>query len=54
MWIVLAVHNEKIAGVLELFNSYHERLRFTVDFGDENGINFFRRKINKTRRKYYL
>ena len=34
--IVLAVYKEKVEGVLELFNSYHERLKFTVDFGDEN------------------
>ncbi|KAG5317259.1 MOS1T transposase, partial [Pseudoatta argentina] len=43
--IVLALHKEKVEGVLELFNSYHERLRFTVDFGDENGINFLDVKL---------
>ena len=43
--IVLAVHKDKVENVLELFNSYHERLRFTVDFGDENGINFLDVKL---------
>ena len=43
--IVLAVHEEKVEEVLDLFNSYHDRLRFTVDFGDENGINFLDVKI---------
>ncbi|KAG5341193.1 ELOV1 protein, partial [Acromyrmex charruanus] len=35
----------KVEEVLELFNSYHDRLRFTVDFGDENGINFLDVKL---------
>ena len=43
--IVLAVHKEKVEEVLELFNSYHDRFRFTVDFGDENGINFLDVKL---------
>ncbi|KAG5347140.1 COX1 oxidase, partial [Acromyrmex charruanus] len=43
--IVLVVHKEKVEGILELFNSYHERLKFTVDFGDENGINFLDVKL---------
>ena len=43
--IVLAVHEKKVEEVLDLFNSYHDRLRFTVDFGDENGINFLVVKI---------
>ena len=43
--IVLAVHKEKVEGVLKLFNSYHERLRFTIDFGDGNGINFLDVKL---------
>ena len=42
--IVLAVHKEKVEGVLELFNSY-EKLKFIVDFGDENGINFLNVKL---------
>ena len=49
--IVLAVHKEKVEGVLELFNSYHERLRFTVDFGDENGINFLDVKLMRQERR---
>ena len=43
--IVLAIHKEKVEGVLELFNSYHERLKFTVDFGDDNGIHFLDVKL---------
>ena len=43
--IVLAVHEEKVEEVLELFNSYHERLKFTVDRGDKNGINFLDVKL---------
>ena len=43
--IVLAVHEEKVEEVLDLFNSYHDRLRFTVNFGDKNGINFLDVKL---------
>ena len=39
------MHKDKVENVLELFNSYHERLRFTVDFGDENSINFLDVKL---------
>ena len=39
------MHKYKVENVLELFNSYHERIRFTVDFGDENGINFLDVKL---------
>jgi len=33
--------------LLELFNSYHDRIKFTVDYGDENGINFLDVKLMK-------
>ena len=42
---MLAVHEEKVEEILDLFNSYHDRLKFTVDFGNENGINFLDVKI---------
>ena len=48
--IVLAVHKEKVERVVELFNSYHERLKFTVDFGDENDINFLDVKLMRQER----
>ena len=45
--ILLAVHKESVDEFLELFNTYHERLKFTVDYGDENGINFLDVKLMK-------
>ena len=36
---------KRLRKFLELFNSYHERLKFTVDRGDKNGINFLDVKL---------
>jgi len=33
--------------ILELFNSYHDRIKFIVDYDDENGINFLDIKLMK-------
>jgi len=44
--IVFSIHKDKVENILELFNSYRDR-RFTVDFGDENGINFLDIKLMK-------
>ncbi|KAG5327801.1 S13A5 protein, partial [Pseudoatta argentina] len=49
--IVLSVHKDKVENVLELFNSYHERRRFTVDFGDKNGINLLDVKLMRQERR---
>ena len=49
--ILLAVHKESVDEFLELFNTYHERLKFTVDYSDENGINFLDVKLMKQERK---
>ena len=43
--IVLFVHKDKVENTLELFNSYHERTKFTIDIGNENGINFLDVKL---------
>jgi len=38
--ILLAVPNNQINEILDNFNSYNDRLRFTVEHGDDNFINF--------------
>ncbi|KYM78284.1 hypothetical protein ALC53_11309, partial [Atta colombica] len=38
--ILLAVPNNQINEILDNFNSYNDRLRFTVEHGDDNSINF--------------
>ena len=43
--IVLAPPTNLITNILDSFNSYHERIKFTVDYGDEIGINFLDIKL---------
>ena len=43
--IVLAAPTNEITNILDAFNSYHERIRFTVDLGDELGVNFLDVKL---------
>ena len=43
--IVLAAPKDKINNILDSFNAYHERIKFTVDHGDEFGINFLDVKL---------
>jgi len=43
--ILLAVPNNQINEILNRFNTYHDRLRFTVEHGDNKSINFFDVKI---------
>jgi len=38
--IVFAAPNNLITSILDSFNAYHEHVKFTVDFGDDTGINF--------------
>ena len=38
--ILLAVPNNQINEILDNFNSYNDRLRFIVEHGDDNSINF--------------
>ena len=42
--ILLAVPNQ-INEILNRFNSYHNRLRFTVEHGDDKSINFLDVKV---------
>ena len=37
-----------------MFNSYHDRIRFTVDYNDENGINFLDVKLDVKQEKLFL
>ena len=37
--ILLAILNNQINEILDRFNSYHDRLRFTVEHGDDKSIN---------------
>ena len=43
--IVLAAPINFIINILDFFNSYHERIKFTVDYGDDRGINFLDVKL---------
>jgi len=43
--IVLAASKYKINDILDSFNAYHERIKFTVDHGDEFCINFLDVKL---------
>ena len=43
--IVLAAPINFIINILDFFNSYHERIKFTVDYGDGRGINFLDVKL---------
>ena len=43
--IVLAAPTNEINNILDSFNSYHERIKFTVDHGDEFGVNFLDVKL---------
>ena len=43
--IVLAAPINLITNILDSFNSYHERIKFTVDYGDDRGINFLDVKL---------
>ena len=43
--IVFAAPNNLISSMLDSFNSYHERINFTVDYGDDRGINFLDVKL---------
>ncbi|KYN28656.1 hypothetical protein ALC57_01909 [Trachymyrmex cornetzi] len=52
--IVLAIQNDKVESTLELFNFYHEKIKFTVDYGDKNGINFLDIKLMKQDGKIIL
>ena len=43
--ILLAIPNNQINEILDRFNSYHDRLRFTVEHGDDKSINFLDVKV---------
>ena len=43
--IVLAAAKDEINSILDSFNGYHERIKFTVDYGDEFGVNFLDVKL---------
>jgi len=38
--IVLAAPSDKIDFILESFNNYHERLKFTVEFEKDRSLSF--------------
>ena len=43
--ILLAAPTNQITNILDSFNAYHERIKFTVDYGDEFGISFLDVKL---------
>jgi len=45
--IILCAQSDKVDTILKLFNSYHERIKFTIDYGDENSISFLDVKLMK-------
>ena len=42
---IIAAPNDRINKILCSFNSYHERIKFTVEYGDNRGINFLDVKL---------
>ncbi|XP_018355891.1 PREDICTED: telomerase reverse transcriptase-like [Trachymyrmex septentrionalis] len=43
--ILLAAPTNQITNILDSFNAYQERIKFTVDYGDEFGISFLDVKL---------
>ena len=43
--IVLAAPKDEINNILDSFNAYHERIKFTIDHGDELGVTFLDVKL---------
>ena len=43
--IVIAALNDHINAILYTFNSYHERIKFTVDYGENRGNHFLDVKL---------
>jgi len=43
--ILIAIPHEKIEETLTVFNSLHERVKFTVETNDNNQVNFLNLKI---------
>ena len=43
--ILLTIPNNQINEILDRFNSYHDRLRFTMKHGNDKSINFFDVKL---------
>ena len=43
--IIIAAPNEYINTILCFFNSYQERIKFTVEYGDDGVINFLDVKL---------
>ena len=52
--IVLAAPKDEINNILDSFNAYHERIKFTVDHGDEFGVNFLDVKLSARVAALYL
>ena len=42
---IIAALNDHINKILYSFNSYHERIKFTVEYDDDRGINFLDVKL---------
>ena len=51
--ILLAVPSNQITNILNSFNAYHERIKFTVDYGDEFGINFLDKTFVRQGQDYF-
>ena len=43
--IIISAPNDHINKILCSFNSYYERMKFTVEYGDNRGINFLDVKL---------
>jgi len=43
--ILLAAHHSQFNDILQIFNSFHDRLQFTLEYSDNNQINFLDKKI---------
>ena len=51
---MLAAAKDEINSILYSFNGYHERIKFTVDYGDEFGVNFLDVKLMYDDGKHHI
>ncbi|KAG5335288.1 SYT1 protein, partial [Acromyrmex heyeri] len=43
--IILGAHKDQIDVILDMFNFYHDRIKFTIEYCDDEGINFLDVKL---------
>jgi len=51
--IIIAAPNKHINKILCSFNSYHERIKFTIEYAEYGVINFLDKTINQKWENYF-